>query len=161
VSPEARVRELGLQIQDYADPPYGGRYGTMKAFHRSGDLVMLSGMTGESREGVVLHPGRVGADLGVEQGYESARLAAINTLGLMRLALGSLDAVAGIAGNLTFVVCTPDFEDLHTVGEGASHLYAEVFGPAAGRATHASIGVMSLSRRNCVELWITVEARHA
>ena len=45
-SPEARVRELGLVVPDYADPPYGGRYGSsLRAFHRMGDLLELSGMT--------------------------------------------------------------------------------------------------------------------
>jgi enamine deaminase RidA (YjgF/YER057c/UK114 family) len=158
--PEARVRELGLRIPDYTDPPYGGRYGNMKAFHRSGDLLLLSGMTGESRTGEVLHPGRVGADLSVEQGHASARLAAINTLGLLRLAVGSLDNVASVARNLCFIVCTPEFEDLHVVSEGAAQVYTDVFGPEAGTAGRAAIGVMSLSRRNCVELWLTAEVRN-
>ena len=44
-TPEERVRELGLLIPDYADPPYGERYGAMKGFHRSGRTLTISGMT--------------------------------------------------------------------------------------------------------------------
>ncbi|BCJ62061.1 hypothetical protein Jiend_54830 [Micromonospora endophytica] len=44
-SAEQRVRELGLPIPDYANPPYGQRYGRLKPFHRIGNLLELSGLT--------------------------------------------------------------------------------------------------------------------
>jgi enamine deaminase RidA (YjgF/YER057c/UK114 family) len=160
-SPEARVRELGLRVPDYSDPPYGGRYGTMKPFHRSGRLLMLSGMTPETRDGTMLHPGRLGRDVTVEQGYAAARLAAVNLLGLVRLALGTLDEVAFVVSTLDFVVTTEDFTDGHLVSEGAADLLIEVFGAEAARATRATIGAMSLSRGNCFEIWATVECRSA
>jgi hypothetical protein len=157
-SPEERARELGLEIPDYADPPYGGRYGTVKGFHRTGRLVMLSGITAEARDGTVFHPGRLGDTLTVEQGYEAARRAAVNTLGLMRLALGSLDEVGAIARVLGFVVATPEFEEHHLVGQAVNDLYIEVFGRERGVSGRAFVGVASLARRNAVELWVTAEA---
>ncbi|MEV6349607.1 RidA family protein [Actinoplanes sp. NPDC051851] len=157
MSAEARVRELGLAIPDYANPPYGGRYGKVKPFHRSGNLVLLSGITPEDRAGNRLHPGRLGEDVTVEQGYAAARMTAVNALGLIRLAVGSLDRVAGIARNLCFLRTSDDFEDLHLVSDGVSQLFIDVFGPEAGVAGRASIGVSSLSRRNCFELWTEVE----
>ncbi len=161
-SPEARVRELGLQIPDYSDPPYGGRYGTMKPFHRAGQLVTLSGLTPETRDGTMLHPGRLGngpTDLSIEQGYAAARFTATNLLGLIRLAIGSLDEVCCLVSTLCFVVTTPDFTGVNKVTMGASDLLVDVFGDAAGRATSAGIGVMSLSRGNCYEMIATVESR--
>ncbi|MFG3026357.1 RidA family protein [Streptomyces sp. NPDC048254] len=156
-SAEIRAARLGLEIPDFRDPPYGGRYGTVKAFHRSGRLLFLSGYTPEDRTGTILHPGRLGDDLTLSQGREAARAAAINALGGIRLALGSLDRVTSMVRALCFVVCTADFEDVHQVASGATDLLIEVFGPRAGVAGRATIGVMQLARRNCFELWLTAE----
>ncbi|GLY05303.1 RidA family protein [Actinoplanes sp. NBRC 101535] len=156
-SPEARVRELGLTVPDYADPPYGGRYGTVKPFHRVGNLLLLSGITPEDRAGNRLHPGRLGDDVTVEQGREAARMTAVNALGLIRLAVGSLDRVTAMGRNLCFLRTTDDFEDLHLVSDGASQLFVDVFGPTVGVAGRASIGVSALSRKNCFELWTELE----
>lgn len=158
-TPEQRVRELGLAVPDYADPPYGGRYGTVKAFHRTGSLVVLSGITSEDRAGVVLHPGRFGEDLTLDQGREAGRQAALNVLGMMRLAVGSLDAVTGVARVLGFVTATPDFTEHHVVGQAVSEVFLEVFGRDAGLHGRGFVGVTSLSRRNCVELWVSFESR--
>lgn len=156
-SPEQRVKDLGLVIPDYGNPPYGERYGRMKAFHRSGRIVTISGMTPETRDGVKVHPGRVGATVTVDEGYEAARAAAINVLGLMRYATGSLDDVSAIVNTLCFVVTTIDFSDVNLVTNGAADLFIDVFGPEIGRSTSAGIGVMSLSGGNCFEMWTTIE----
>ncbi|MCT2086659.1 RidA family protein [Microbacterium enclense] len=159
-SAERRVLELGLEIPDYTDPPYGGRYGAgLKAFHRTGDLVELSGITPESRAGVQVHPGLVGSEVTLEQAQEAARQAAINGLGLIRLAVGSLDAVAGLSRALCFVLCGPEFDRLNEVSNGATDLFLDVFGPEIGAVGRASIGATSLTRRNSFELWLSFEAR--
>lgn len=159
LSPEQRVLELGLVIPDYANPPYGERYGVMKPFHRSGRVVTLGGMTPEARDGVKLHPGRLGETVTLEQGYEAARMAATSVLGLIRYALGSLDEVSAIVSAVSFVVATPEFTDVNLVANGAYDLFVEVFGDEVGRSTSASIGVMSLSGNNCFEISTTVERR--
>ncbi|TAJ48080.1 MAG: RidA family protein [Herbiconiux sp.] len=160
-SPEQRVRELGIVVPDYANPPYGERYGTMKGFHREGRTVTLSGMTPEARDGVKLYPGRVGDTVTVEQGYQAARKAAISVLGLMRYAVGSLDEVDAIVNTLCFVVTSMDFSDVNLVTNGAADLFLEVFGPEVGRSTSAGIGVMSLSGGNCFEMWTTIQSKSA
>lgn len=157
VSAENRVRELGLEIPDYANPPYGRRYGPVKPFHRIGDLLELSGLTPESRAGDRLHPGTVGVDVTIEQGYQAARLTAIHTLGMIRYALGSLDEVVSLSRALCFVTCPPGFELLHEVSNGASDLFLDVFGDEAGAVGRASIGATALSRHNCFELWLSLE----
>ena len=159
--PERRVAELGLAVPDYADPPYGGRYGTIKPFHRTGRLLMLGGMTPEDRDGTMTSPGRLGDDLDVEQGYAAARKAAVNCLGLIRLAVGSLDRVVSLASCLCFIVATPDFQQHHLVGAGMTDLWLDVFGPEAGLVARADIGVTSLSNGNSLELWVTVEVEEA
>lgn len=156
-TPEERVRELGFDIPDYANPPFGRRYGRMKPFHRIGNLIELAGLTPENRAGDRLHPGIVSVDVTVEQGYEAARLTAIHTLGMIRLAAGSLDNVVSLSRALCFVVCPPGFEDLHLVSNGATDVFLDVFGEDVGSVGRASIGATSLSRNNCFELWLSLE----
>jgi hypothetical protein len=78
---------------------------------------------------------------------------------LIRYALGSLDEVSAIVNTLCFTVTTPEFTDVNLVCNGATDLLIEVFGPEIGRSTSAGIGVMSLSRGNCFEIWTTVERK--
>ncbi|PZF99034.1 RidA family protein [Micromonospora endophytica] len=158
-TPEQRVAELGLVIPDYADPPYGERYGAMKPFHRAGHTLTLSGMTPEDRQGNRVFPGRVGLDVTPEQGYQAARYAAVNVLGLIRYAVGSLDEVAAFVRTLCLVVVTPEFSDVNLVANGAADLFVEVFGDRVGRATSASMGVLSLSGGNVFEILTVVQTR--
>lgn len=158
-SAEARVAELGLRIPDYSDPPYGERYAAMSAFRRSGRILTLGSMTPEDRWGTRVHPGRVGVDVTLEQGYAAARYAAVNVLGLIRYALGSLDEVTGFVRTLTFVAVGGGFTDINKVTNGAADLWVEVFGDAAGRSTSAGIGVTSLSGGNVFEITASVQTR--
>ncbi len=160
MSAERRVRELGLVIPDYSDPPYGERYATMKAFHHLGRQLTLSGITPEDRRGNRVHPGRVGETVTLEEGYAAARYAAINVLGLIRYAVGSLDEVTGFIRTLTFVAVAPEFTDVNLVTNGASDLFVEVFGDRIGRSTSAGLGITSLSGNNCFEMVTVVQTRH-
>jgi hypothetical protein len=157
-SPESRVRELGLQIPDYADPPYGVRYGAgLKAFHRIGEFVEFSGLTPENRAGEQQHPGVVGVEVTIEEARAAARLTAINSLGMIRYAIGSLDNVAALSRALCFVLTAPGFTELNEVSNAATELYVDVFGPEVGAVGRASIGAVSLTRSNCFELWLSLE----
>lgn len=157
---EARARELGLDIPDYsARPYYGPSYGSMKAHHQVGALLFLSGHVPEEADGTILHPGRLGAEVTIEQGYEAARLTGVNCLAGIRLALGSLNRVESIVRSLCFVVCTPEFHEVHKVSSGATDLFVEVFGEEMGLGGRATIGVTSLARNHCFEIWLTVEVK--
>jgi enamine deaminase RidA (YjgF/YER057c/UK114 family) len=155
---ERRVAELGLDIPDYSSTPYyGPNYGSMKAHHQVGSLLLLSGHVPEGPDGSILHPGRIPTEVSIEQGYEAARLAGVNCLAGIRYALGKLNRVAGIVRSLCFVVCTPDFYDVHRVSSGATDLFRDVFGEEHGLGGRATIGVTSLARNHCFEIWLTVE----
>ena len=156
---EGRVRELGLELPDYSVTPYyGPSYGSMKSHHQVGSLLFLSGHVPELADGSALHPGRLGAEVTIEQGYEAARLTGINALAGIRHALGSLNRVKSIVRSLCFVVCLPEFHDVHKVSSGATDLFRDVFGDEAGLGGRATIGVTSLARNHCFEIWLTVEA---
>ncbi len=156
-TPERLALDMGLDIPDFAATGYyGADYGTMKPFHRVGSLLFLSGHVAQAGAEIT-HKGRLGADLGVERGYQAARRTGLNVLGGIRQAVGSLDRVKGIVRSLNFVVCTPEFPDVHKVSSGLSDLLVEVFGPDRGLGGRATIGVMALAGGVCFETWVTVE----
>ncbi|MGP6170082.1 RidA family protein [Microbacterium sp. A204] len=158
-TPEHRAAELGLVMPDYANPPFGLRYGPLKAFHHTGNTLTLAGMTPEDRAGNKLHPGRVGANVTPEQGRAAARMAGCNVLGLIRHAVGSLDEVTSFVQTLCYVVTTEEFTEVHEVSNGANDLFLEVFGDRVGRMTSATFGVVNLSGGNVFEIVTTVETR--
>jgi enamine deaminase RidA (YjgF/YER057c/UK114 family) len=156
-SPERLALEMGLDLPDFdRDGYYGAGYGTMKPFHRAGQLLFLSGHVAQVGTQVT-HKGRLGADLSVDQGYAAARQTGINVLGGIRQAVGSLDRVKGIVRSLNFVVCTPEFQEVHKVSSGLSDLFLQVFGPERGLGGRATIGVTALAGGVCFETWVTVE----
>ncbi|WP_132203839.1 RidA family protein [Leucobacter luti] len=160
VSFEARVAELGLEIPDYSQGGYHGTfYGSMKAFHKTGNLLFLSGHVEDAlgKNGSPIHAGRLGAEVTIEEGYQAARRTALNCLGTMRLALGSLDNVKCLVNSLNFVVSAPDFVDVNLVSSGATDLFRDVFGDEAGLGGRATIGVTSLAANHCFENWMTIE----
>ncbi|HUN46048.1 MAG TPA: RidA family protein [Stellaceae bacterium] len=156
---EQRVAELGLDVPDFIrDGYYGASYGSMKPFHIAGNLLFLSGHVPQ-RGAEVMFPGRLGANLTVAQGREAARLTGINVIAGIRQAVGDLDHVKSIVRSLNFVVCTPEFTEVHQVSSGLSDLLMEVFGADRGIGGRATIGVMALAGGNCFESWVTVELR--
>lgn len=159
--PERLALELGLDIPAFdASGYYGAGYGTMKPFHRMGKLLFLSGHVGQRPDGTRV-AGRLGDSLTTAEGYEAARITGLNVLGGIRQAVGSLDHVAGVVRCLNFVVCTPDYDEVHLVANGLSDLLVEVFGPERGLGGRATIGITALASGNCFETVATVELADA
>jgi hypothetical protein len=103
----------------------------MKPFHRVGSLCSCPAMWRRSGPRSPTRGG-LGADVTTDQGYLAARRTGLNVLGGIRQAVGSLDRVKGIVRSLNFVVCTPEYEEVHKVSSGLSDLFVEVFGPERG-----------------------------
>jgi enamine deaminase RidA (YjgF/YER057c/UK114 family) len=156
-SPEAMTMHMGLDLPDFdVMGYYGADYGTMKPYHRIGSLLFLSGHVAQIGAEIT-HKGRLGESLSTEQGYLAARQTGINVLGGIKQAVGSLDRVKSIVRTLNFVVCTPDYMDVHKVSSGLSDLFLDVFGHDRGLGGRATIGVMALANGVCFETWATVE----
>lgn len=154
---ERRLEQLGIALPEIGGGAYYGRtYGKMKTHHIVGNVLYLSGHT-PVRDGKVVHPGRVPGEVSVEQGYEAARITGINMIAGMKHALGDIDRVKGLIRCLCFVVCEPDFNDVHLVSSGCTDVIAEVFGDQAGIGGRATIGVQSLCDRMCFETMAEVE----
>ena len=163
---ESKLQAMGIVLPDLRKKApdgqatvayYGALYGKMKPFHRSGSLLVLSGHVPDLPDGSALYPGRVGAEVSVEQAYQAARQTGINCLAGIKQAIGDLDQVASLVRTLNFVVCAPGFSDPNLVSSGLTDLFAEVFGPERGIGCRATIGVMSLAGNHCYECWMDVE----
>ena len=157
MTPEKLALQMGLDIPDFdVTGYYGADYGTMKPYHRIGSLLFLSGHVAQIGAAIT-HKGRLGANLTTAQGYAAARQTGLNVLGGIKQAVGSLTHVKSIVRTLNFVVCTPEFEEVHKVSSGLSDLFVEVFGRERGLGGRATIGVMALANGVCFETWATVE----
>ena len=153
--------ELGSWNSDHGTDQkyYGQQYGKMKPFHRLGNLLILSGHVPDLPDGKVMFPGRVGAEVSVDQAYQAARQTGINCLAGIEQAIGDLEHVVALVRTLNFVVTAPGFTDPNLVSSGLTDLFAEVFGPKVGIGCRATIGVMSLANNHCFETWMDLEVR--
>ncbi len=122
---------------------------------RSGHLVYVSGQIA-SRDGEVVHPGRLGAGVTVEQGQEAARAAVINALAAAHELLGGLED-ARVVRLVGYVDSAPDFHDQPAVIDGASELLRDLFGEDAGVGTRLALGVTALPANSPVELELILE----
>jgi len=122
---------------------------------RSGNLLFLAGHLPRRADGSLV-VGRLGEDLGVEEGYAAARLAAIALIGTMKSELGDLDRVTRILKVTGMVNATPDFTRHSQVINGCSDLMVEVFGER-GRHARSASGYSSLPLGAAVEIELIVE----
>jgi len=155
---EAKLKQMGIQLPDFGPQTYyGANYGKMKPFHRAGSLLVLSGHVPDLPDGRPMFPGRVGAEVTVQQAYAAARQTAINCLAGIKQAVGDLDKVVALVRTLNFVVCAQGFTDPNLVSSGLTDFFAELFGAQRGIGCRATIGVMSLANNHCFETWMDLE----
>jgi len=147
---DARLKEMGIEL-----PPAVTPVANYVPAVRTGNLVFLSGH-GPFKEDGSLITGKVGADLTVEQGYETARRIAIGLLGSLKAEIGDLGKVNRIVKLLGLVNCTPEFADQPKVINGASDLLVEVFGDK-GKHARSAVGTNALPLNIAVEIEMIVE----
>src|SRR5713101_5752859 len=134
---ETRLQELGVKLP-IAPQPVGAYVGVT----RVGKLLVTSGQlpwVGEK----LLHKGRVGGELTLEQGYEAARICALNALAQLRAELASLDHIKQIVRVEGYVHSAPGFRDHPKVLNGASDLLNKAFGEK-GRHTRTALGIADM-----------------
>jgi len=122
---------------------------------RVGNLIFLAGKGPTKPDGSNI-TGKVGKDLTIEQGYEAARLTAINHLAVLKAELGSLNKVKRIVKVLGMVNCTEDFKDQPKVINGYSDLMVEIFGDK-GKHARSAVGMYALPSNIAVEVEVIVE----
>ncbi|HEY7294714.1 MAG TPA: RidA family protein [Dehalococcoidia bacterium] len=140
-----RLRELNLTL-----PPAPQPLASYVPAVQTGNLLVVSGQV-PLESGRVVHPGKLGAELSVEQGQEAARLCVLNGLAAAQQALGSLDRVRRVVRLVGYVASAAGFSQQPAVVNGASDLLAEIFGEA-GRHARVAIGVNELPLGCAVEI---------
>jgi len=152
VTIEERLSEMGVKLPTPAAP-----IAAYVPAVQTGNLVFVSGQLPRV-DGSILHAGRLGTGVTVEQGQEAARAAAINALAVLKLHLGSLDRITRVVRLNGFVSAAPDFEQQSKVIDGASSFLQDALGEA-GRHSRVAVGVASLPLNAPVEVDLVVEVR--
>lgn len=148
--PEAKLEELGIELPAAPEPVANYVNGV-----RTGNLIFLAGKGPKRADGSEIR-GKLGADVSIEEGYEAARLTAINQLAVLKEMLGDLSKVKRVVKVLGMVNSDPEFVQQPAVINGFSDLIVEVFGER-GRHARAAVGMASLPRGQSVEIEMIVE----
>jgi len=149
---EERLKELGIEIPDLP-PPAGAYIPAVK----SGNLVFCSGQ-GPSRDGKLVYTGKLGAELTLEEGYQAARICALNCLAEICSVIGSINNIVKIIQVRGFIASTPDFFEHPRVLNGASELLIDIFGDA-GKHTRCALGTSVLPKNIPIEVEMLVEVK--
>ena len=147
---ETRLKEKGIVLNTPGKP-----VANYVNAVRVGNLLYLAGKGPTKPDGSNI-TGKVGKDLTIEQGYEAARLTAINHLAVLKAELGSLNKVKRIVKVLGMVNCTEDFKDQPKVVNGYSDLMVEIFGEK-GKHARSAVGMYALPSNIAVEVEVIVE----
>jgi enamine deaminase RidA (YjgF/YER057c/UK114 family) len=147
---EARLKEKGIVLNTPGKP-----VANYVNAVRVGNLIYLAGKGPTKPDGTNI-TGKVGKDLTIEQGYDAARLTAINHLAVLKAELGSLNKVKRIVKVLGMVNCTEDFKDQPKVVNGYSDLMVEIFGEK-GKHARSAVGMYALPSNIAVEVEVIVE----
>jgi len=149
-NPELRLKELGITLPSPPQPVANYVNGV-----RAGNLIFLAGKGPRYADGREI-TGKIPTEVSLEEGYEGARLTAINQLSVLKTMLGDLRKVKRIVKVLGMVNCDPSFVDQPKVINGFSDLMVKVFGDR-GRHARAAVGMASLPRGQSVEIELVVE----
>ena len=150
MSAEKKLKELGITLPQ-APKPLANYVPAV----RVGNLLFVSGH-GPYNDGKAITSGKLGKELTVEQGYQTARNVALNCLASVKATIGDLDKVKRVVKLLGMVNCTEDFKDQPKVINGASDFLAEVFGDA-GKHARSAVGMQSLPNGIPVEIEMILE----
>ncbi|MEM2876299.1 MAG: RidA family protein [Candidatus Bathyarchaeia archaeon] len=139
---ENKLKELGIDLPE-PPKPAGAYVGAKEA----GGFVFVAGQG----PGPGFKMGKVGKDLTLEEGYEAAKRAAINSLAQLKAVIGDLDRVEKVVQVVGYVNSDDGFLKQPAVMNGFTELLIKVFGEEVGRPARAAIAVS-------VEGWLPVEA---
>lgn len=149
-TPEQKLKELNIQLPTPSQP-----IANYVSAVRTGNLIFLAGKGPSKPDGSYI-TGKPGKDLTIEQGYEAAKLTAINQLAALKAAIGDLNKVKRIVKVLGMVNSDADFKDHPKVINGFSDLIVAVFGEK-GKHARSAVGMCSLPMNMAVEVEMIVE----
>jgi len=149
---EAKLIEMGIRLPQVPKPvaAYVPAVLVEKVIYTSGQIPFV--------DGELIYKGKVGSELSESQGYEAAKICAINCLSAVKELAGGLDNIDRIVKVTGFVNSAPGFVGQPKVINGASELLGEIFGEA-GRHARAAVGVSELPLDAAVEVEMIVKIK--
>jgi enamine deaminase RidA (YjgF/YER057c/UK114 family) len=145
-----KLSSLGITL-----PPVSVPVAAYVPFVQTGNLVFLSGHIAK-KDGKPW-VGQLGATLTTDEGKQAARAIAIDLLGTLHAAVGDLNKIKRIVKLMSLVNSTGNYTEQHLVTNGASELFAEVFGSAKGAHARSAFGVSQVPMGACVEIDLIAE----
>ena len=152
MSPEDKLKELGIELPEAPDP-----LGSYIPVVRTGNLVFLSGML-PLIQGRLTRQGKVGRDINLDEAREDARVATVNALSVLKAHIGSLDKVKRCIKITGYVASDPDFLEQPKVLNAASDLIFEIFGER-GKHVRTTVGVNVLPFNSPLEIEFIFEVQ--
>ena len=143
------LQKLGISL-----PPVAVPAAAYVPFVQTGKLVFLSGHIAK-KDGKAW-VGQLGKNMSTDEGKLAARAIAIDLMGTLHAAVGDLGKIKRIVKLMSLVNSTGDFTEQHLVTNGASELFADVFG-AAGSHARSAFGVAQIPMGACVEIELIAE----
>ncbi|WP_119153475.1 RidA family protein [Caldimonas tepidiphila] len=144
-----RLKELNIEL-----PPVATPAAAYLPFVHSDNLVFLSGHIAK-KDGKPW-VGQLGLMMDVAEGQAAARAVAIDLLGTLHAATGDLNRVRRIVKLMSLVNSTRSFTEQHLVTNGASELFAQVFG-TRGMHARSAFGVAQIPLGACIEIELIAE----
>lgn|SRR5579862_1064780 len=117
-----------------------------------GSVMFVSGH-GRDLSGKNVKPkGKLGHDVTIEEGYATARAAALSMLASLKQELGDFDRIKRVVRLFGMVNVAPGFDRMPQVIDGASDFFYELFGPQAGKHARTAVGIAELPHGIPVEI---------
>jgi len=113
----------------------------------SGQLPIVNGQ--------LRYQGKLGSEISKEQGYEAAKICALNALSAIVSVIGDLDRISKAVKVVGYVASAPGFTEQPAVVNGASDLLRQLFGENGAHARSA-VGVAELPLGAPVEIELIV-----
>ena len=145
-----KLSQLGISL-----PPVATPAAAYVPFVQTGKLVFLSGHI--AKKDGKSWVGQLGADITTEEGKKAARAIAIELLGTLHVAVGDLNKIKRLVKVMSLVNSASSFTEQHLVTNGASDLFAEVFGAEKGAHARSAFGVAQIPMGACVEIELIAE----
>lgn len=149
---EKKMEELFIELPE---PPK--EFGCVTQISKTGRLVYLSGQLPYA-DGRLAYKGRVGLELPLDKGRAAARAALIQSLGVLKTQLGSIDKIKRFVHLKLYIATGGEFKDHKKVLDGASELINDIFG-LSGKCSAEVVGCASLPEGAAVEISVIVELK--
>lgn len=143
---ESNFEKLGLSL-----PPAPKPLGVYKPCLIDGKYLYLSGHGTVQDDGSLII-GRIGDDMDIEAGKLAARQVGLAMLSTIKANLGSLNRVKRVIKVLGMVNCVSSFEKHPYIINGASELFAQVWGEENGIGVRSAVGMGTLPDNIPVEI---------